>query len=132
MTEQLIIKQLEQLPEHLQREVLDFAGFLLEKYRAAPVDEVPAMQASASHLPGDYLHAQEIARRYPAEWILLADYKIEGTEIMGGRVLAHDADKRNLAMRAKDLALPEYPKTIFFTGRLPRRAKVGLMQKISS
>lgn len=132
MTEQLIIKQLEQLPEHLQREVLDFAGFLLEKYRAAPVREASAIQASAADLSGDYLNAEEIARRYPDEWILLADYKIEGTEIMGGRVLAHDADKRNLAMRAKDLTLPESPKTIFFTGKWPRRSKVGLMQKINS
>ena len=118
--------------EHLQREVLDFADFLLDKYRAAPAEEVPAMPASAGHLPGDYLQAQEITRRYPDEWILLADYKIEGTEIMGGRVLAHDADKRNLAMRAKDLALPECPKTVFFTGKWPRRAKVGLMQKTNS
>ena len=61
-----------------------------------------------------------------------ADYRMEETEIMGGRVLAHDADKRNLAMRAKELALPECPKTIFFTGKLPRRAKVELVQKISS
>lgn len=132
MTEQLIVKQLEQLPEHLQREVLDFAGFLLDKYKAAPAAEVPAMQPSASPLSGDYLNAQEIAQRYPDEWILLADYRIEGTEIMGGRVLAHDADKRNLAMRAKDLTLPESPKTIFFTGKWPRRAKVGLMQKVNS
>lgn len=41
MTEQLIIKQLEQLPEHLQREVLDFAGFLLEKHKAASAAEAP-------------------------------------------------------------------------------------------
>ncbi len=132
MTEQLIIKQLEQLPEHLQREVLDFAGFLLEKYRAAPVREASAIQASGALTPGDYITAEEIAHRYPDEWVLLADYRTEGTEIMGGRVLAHDADKRKLAMRAKELALPECPKTIFFTGQLPRRAKVGLMQKISS
>lgn len=132
MTEQLIIKQLEQLPEHLKREVLDFAGFLLEKYKATPAKEASAVQGSSSNLPGDYLNAQEITRRYPDEWILLADCRIEGTEIMGGRVLAHDADKRNLAMRAKDLTLPESPKTIFFTGQLPRRAKVGLMQKITS
>lgn len=31
MTEQLILSQVKQLPEHLQQEVLDFVGYLLQK-----------------------------------------------------------------------------------------------------
>jgi len=34
MTEQLILSKLQQLPEHLQQEVLDFIGYLAYKQEA--------------------------------------------------------------------------------------------------
>jgi hypothetical protein len=32
MTEHLVFRQIQQLPEHLKQEVLDFVGYLLSKY----------------------------------------------------------------------------------------------------
>ncbi len=35
MTEHLVFRQLQQLPDHLKQEVLDFIGYLLAKYTSA-------------------------------------------------------------------------------------------------
>lgn len=74
---------------------------------------------------------EQIKELYPDEWVLLTDFTKEGDEISGGRVLMHDKDKRNLAQRAQHESFPDTPKTIYFTGQLPKRRRIGLLQKIN-
>lgn len=63
--------------------------------------------------------------------MLLANFRKEGVEILGGKVLMHDKDKRNLAERAQHESFPDMPKTVYYTGQLPNRRKIGLLQKIN-
>ena len=130
MTEQLILNQLKKMPEHLKREVLDFVGFLVEKHQRPIPQPVSTVTTQAGNQAG-YLSKEEIVRLYPDEWVLLANFRKEGVEILGGKVLMHDKDKRNLAQRAQHESFPDTPKTVYFTGQLPNRRRIGLLQKIN-
>ncbi len=44
MTDQIILTQLQLLPEALQKEVMDFIGYLLEKHRASAKPVKPTRQ----------------------------------------------------------------------------------------
>jgi len=130
MTEQLILQQLKKMPEHLKREVLDFVGFLVEKHQRP----IPQPASTVTAQPGDqagYLSKEEIVRLYPNEWVLLANFSKEGVEILGGMVLMHDKDKRNLAQRAQNESFPDTPKTVYYTGQFPNRRKIGLLRKVN-
>lgn len=78
-----------------------------------------------------YLSLEMIKKLYPNEWVLVASPKKEGTKIVGGTVLVHDASKRLLALQARDL-IKNYPSaTHFYTGEMPKYAKIGIIKKIS-
>lgn len=127
MTEQLILQHIHEMPEHLRREVLDFIDALLTKHRAAS-------SASAKNIDPEgakgYLSKEDIVKLYPEKWVVLVNFRIEGTELMGGKVLFHDKNKKDLALRAQQTPLPNTPKMVYYTGTLPNRPSVGLMLKV--
>ncbi len=129
MTDQLILRELQQMPDHLKREVLDFIGFLLFKYKAPLKNEVPA-NVSLAIENQNYLGKEDIKRLYPDEWVLLTDVKAQDLEVLGGKVVLHDQDKHNLALRAQQVVLPDTPKRLIYTGQLPKHAKIGLMRQV--
>ena len=72
-----------------------------------------------------YLPIETIKKLYPNEWVLVASPKKEGAKIIGGTVLVHDADKRLMALQGRDL-IKNYPSaTHFYTGEMPKYAKMG-------
>ena len=78
-----------------------------------------------------YLPLETIKKLYPDEWVLVDSPKKEGTKIIGGIVLVHHADKRLMALQARDL-IKDYPSaTHFYTGEMPQYAKIGIIKKIS-
>jgi hypothetical protein len=75
-----------------------------------------------------YLSIEMIKKLYPDEWVLVASPKKEGTKIIGGTVLVHDADKRLMALQARDL-IKNYPSaTHFYTGEILHYAKIGIIK----
>ncbi|MFM9947635.1 MAG: hypothetical protein ACKV1O_06820 [Saprospiraceae bacterium] len=79
----------------------------------------------------EQLSLQQIKEMYPDEWVLLTDFTKEGVEILGGKVLMHDMDKRNLTQRAQNESFPDTPKTVYYTGQFPNRRKIGLLRKVN-
>ena len=75
---------------------------------------------------------EEIKQNYPDEWILLANTQKEGMNILGGTVLLHDSDKRQLAIKGRDLIKNHTKTTHFYTGDIPKRRTIGLMRKIEN
>jgi len=107
---------------------LDFVSSVeVASEEPAPSEETHVPQAADEQ----FLSTEEIRRLYPNEWILLGDPIIEGIEIMGGKVLVHNPDKRSMAMQGRNL-IPQYARaTHFYTGTFPKRATIGLMRRIS-
>lgn len=90
----------------------------------------PSTEAPGS-APGErFLPIEEIQRLYPDEWVLLAaPHKKEG-KILGGIVLVHEPSKRDMALKGRDLIKKHEHTTHIFTGKLPVRATIGLIQKV--
>ena len=92
-------------------------------------DNVLEMPASAP-VEG-YLTIDDIKKLYPNEWILIAYTRKNGPHILGGKVLLHEADKRNLALKGRDL-IRQFPDVNhFYTGEFPKRARIGLLKKLT-
>jgi hypothetical protein len=78
-----------------------------------------------------YLPLETIKKLYPNEWVFVASPKKEGIKIIGGTVLVHHADKRLMALEARNL-IKNYPTaTHFYTGEMPKYAKIGVIKKIN-
>ena len=78
-----------------------------------------------------YLPLETIKKLYPNEWVLVDSPKKEGVKIIGGTVLVHHADKRLMALQARDLIKNHPSATHFYTGEMPKYAKIGIIKKIS-
>lgn len=96
-----------------------------------------ASEASGLHTeapgsaPGErFLPIEEIQRLYLDEWVLLAAPRKKEGKILGGIVLVHEPSKRDMALRGRDLIKKYERTTHIFTGKLPVRATIGLIQKV--
>jgi hypothetical protein len=104
------------------------------------VEPLPEYQILAEASPSDHAvpAAEElvaslefIKKYYPNQWVLIANPQRKGSLLISGQVVLAAPDKRNLALKAKDL-LAKYPgATHFFTGEKPRRGHVGLVRKVT-
>lgn len=79
-----------------------------------------------------YMSFEQIKQTYPNEWILLANTQEEGMNILCGTVLLHESDKRQLALKGRDLIKNHTKTTQFYTGEFPKRRTIGLMRKIEN
>lgn len=78
-----------------------------------------------------YLTTDAIKILHPNEWVLIAYTRKDATRILGGKVLLHESDKRNLALKGRDL-IRQFPDVNhFYTGEFPKRAHIGLLRKIA-
>ena len=106
---------------------LDFVQSVESFSLPKPAPSKPKKTAQAD----EFQTVAEIKRLFPNEWVLLANPRHEGIEILGGTVVLHDPDKRSMAVRGRDLVKNYQGITHFFTGEFPKRATIGLMRKIN-
>ncbi|HRI59832.1 MAG TPA: hypothetical protein PK228_08915 [Saprospiraceae bacterium] len=79
----------------------------------------------------EFVPVSEIKTLYPNQWVLLANPQKKGVVLLGGQVLMHDSDKREFALKAKDLLTKYAGLMHFFTGETAPRAHTGLARKVS-
>ena len=79
-----------------------------------------------------YQTIQEIKQQFPDEWILLGDPKMDETTVLGGVVVYHSTNKKDL-LKGKDLLTPFELSTWVFTGDLNYKRKLwlGIYRKAS-
>jgi hypothetical protein len=105
---------------------LDFVN-AIELVKEKTFTEIPKIEP----ITEGYLPIDKIKALYPDEWILLAYPHYENATIVGGTVLLHEPNKREMALKAKDLIKNYTEITHIFTGNIPHRATIGLMKKIT-
>ena len=72
-----------------------------------------------------FLLIEDIKQRYPDEWVLLGNPRIEKTAILGGVVVYHSADKRDL-VKGRDALKGFDLSTWTYTGTFPKNRRVWL------
>ena len=73
----------------------------------------------------DYQTIEQIKRQFPDEWILLGNPEIAETSVLGGVVVYHSKNKKDL-LNGKDLLTPFELSTWVFTGDIVRDRKLWL------
>jgi hypothetical protein len=77
-----------------------------------------------------YVSLEELRKLYPDEWILLGDPEMENTSVLGGTVLYHSKDKKEVCYIGKDKTDDYATVTIAFAGDLKQQRKVGILRRL--
>ena len=78
----------------------------------------------------NYVAFDELKRLYPDEWVLLGDPKMENTSVMGGVVVFHSKDKKEVCYIGRDKTAEFSTVTIAFAGDLKQHRKIGILRRV--
>ncbi len=77
-----------------------------------------------------FISIEEIKKKYPDEWVLLGDPEIQNTSVLGGIVLYHSKDKKEVCYIGRDKTTGYSTVTIAFAGSLKQNRKIGILSRI--
>ena len=72
----------------------------------------------------------EIKQLYPNEWVLLGDPEMNNTTVVGGTVLFHSKDKKEVCYIGRDKTEGFSKVTISFTGEIKYNRKIGILRQL--
>ena len=78
----------------------------------------------------NYIAFDRIRQLYPDEWVLLGNPEIINTKVLGGVVVFHSKDKKEVCYIGKDKTGNFSTVTIAFTGDLKQHRKIGILRRI--
>lgn len=81
-------------------------------------------------MDNSYMAFDELKKLYPNEWILLGNPEMENTTILGGIVLYHSKDKKEVCYIGRDKTADYSTVTIAFAGDLKQYRRIGILKKI--
>jgi hypothetical protein len=73
---------------------------------------------------------EELKKLYPDEWILLGNPELDNTLVLGGIVLYHSKDKKEVCYIGRDKTEGYDSVTIAFAGDLRQHRKIGILKRI--
>lgn len=77
-----------------------------------------------------YIGFEELKKKYPNEWVLLGNPEMKNTAILGGIVLYHSKDKKEVCYIGRDKTAEFDTVTIAFAGDLKQHRKIGILRRI--
>jgi hypothetical protein len=81
-------------------------------------------------MDNSYISFDELKKLYPDEWILLGNPVMKNTSVLGGIVLYHSKDKKEVCYIGRDKTADFSTVTIAFAGDLKQHRKIGLLKRI--
>ena len=72
------------------------------------------------------LTIDQITRQYPDEWVLVGNPDLSGANVLGGFVIDHSKDKREIAYRQQNWRERYQTAIMVFTGEKPKNRKFWL------
>jgi hypothetical protein len=81
-------------------------------------------------MESNYTTIEDLKNIYPDEWILLGNPQMESTSVLGGIVLYHSKDKKEVCYIGKDKTDDFATVTITFAGDLKQHRKIGILKRI--
>lgn len=77
-----------------------------------------------------YTSFDDLKKMYPDEWVLLGNPEMRNTSVLGGIVLYHSKDKREVSYIGRDKTAAFSSVTIAYAGDLKQSRKIGILRKI--
>ena len=81
-------------------------------------------------MDNSYIAFDELKKLYPDEWVLLGDPEMMNTSVLGGIVLYHSKDKKEVCYIGRDKTTDYSTVTIAFSGNLKQHRKIGILKRI--
>ena len=72
----------------------------------------------------------QLRKMFPNEWVLLGNPEIKNTSVLGGIVLFHSKDKKEVCYIGRDKTADFSTVTIAFAGDIKQSRKIGILRKI--
>jgi hypothetical protein len=80
-------------------------------------------------MENSYLTFEDLKKKYPNEWVLLGNPEIKNTSVLGGIVLFHSKDKKEVCYIGRDKTADFSTVTIAFAGDLKHQRKIGILKR---
>jgi hypothetical protein len=77
-----------------------------------------------------YIAFDELKKLYPNEWILLGNPQMKDTSVLGGAVLYHSKNKKEVCYIGRDKTAGFSTVTIAFAGDLKQHRRIGILKRI--
>ena len=77
-----------------------------------------------------YIGFEDLKKQYPNEWVLLGNPEMKNTSVLGGVVLFHSKDKKEVCYIGRDKTADFSTVTIAFAGELKQQRKIGILKRI--
>lgn len=77
-----------------------------------------------------FVSFDKIKQMYPDEWVLLGNPEMKNTTVLGGVVLYHSKDKKEVCYIGRDKTQNFSKVTIAFAGDLKRNRKIGILRRL--
>jgi hypothetical protein len=77
-----------------------------------------------------YIAFAEVKKLYPNEWVLLGNPEMRNTSVLGGIVVYHSKDKKEVCYIGRDKTADFDTVTIAFAGDLKQTRKLGILRRI--
>lgn len=72
-----------------------------------------------------------ICQRYPNEWVLLGNpQSIKGSIVLGGVVLYHSVDKKEVCYMGRDKTAGFERIRLVYAGKLPSVRRIGILKRL--
>ena len=81
-------------------------------------------------MKNQFLTFDEVKQLYPNEWVLLGNPEMLNTSIIGGIVLYHSKDKKEVCYIGRDKTDNYLKVTIAFAGDIYQNRKIGILKNL--
>ena len=81
-------------------------------------------------MDNSYIAFDELKKLYPDEWVLLGDPEMKNTSVLGGIVLYHSKDKKEVCYIGKEKTSDYSKITLVFTGDIKTNRKNGILKRL--
>ena len=81
-------------------------------------------------MSNSFISFEKVKKMYPDEWVLLGNPEITDTKVLGGVVVYHSKDKKEVCYIGRDKTQPFSKVTIAFTGDLKIHRKIGILRRL--
>jgi len=78
----------------------------------------------------DFISFDRVRQLYPDEWVLLGNPQMHNTTVLGGTVLYHSKDKKEVCYIGRDKTQNFSKVTIAFAGDLKQARKIGILRRL--
>jgi hypothetical protein len=81
-------------------------------------------------MEADFVPFEKIKQMYPEEWVLLGNPEMKNTTVLGGVVLYHSKDKKEVCYIGRDKTQNFSKVTIAFAGDLKQNRRIGILRRL--